>query len=154
MAVPNRLARSGEELVVHRFPTGALGLASPAEFPHDAAPGHTRRATFWAAVKEFFAPVEPRCITAVCIPPGARLMLHQIPAALQKELGVGADEPVTFTQISAAANTYRDAVRFAGGREVRLQQLREGQPVEVLDMSAAEEFAPLEFEYSESSIWP
>jgi len=26
---PNRLAVEGEELVVHPFPTGALGLASP-----------------------------------------------------------------------------------------------------------------------------
>ena len=29
MAVPNRLAQEGEELVTHRFPTGSLGLASP-----------------------------------------------------------------------------------------------------------------------------
>jgi hypothetical protein len=46
---------------------------------------------------------------------------------------------VTFTQITAAANTYRDAVRFTNGREVRLQELREGQRVRVLDLSAAEE---------------
>ncbi len=44
-------------------------------------------------------------------------------------------EEVTFTQISAAANSYRDAVRFANGREVRLQELREGQRVRVLDLS-------------------
>jgi hypothetical protein len=31
--VPNRLAVEGEELVVHRFPTGALGLASPDRSP-------------------------------------------------------------------------------------------------------------------------
>jgi len=46
---------------------------------------------------------------------------------------------VTFTQISPAANSYRDAVRFANGREVRLQELREGQRVRVLDLSMAEE---------------
>ena len=31
MAVPNRLAQEGEELVAHRFPTGSMGLASPAD---------------------------------------------------------------------------------------------------------------------------
>jgi hypothetical protein len=46
---------------------------------------------------------------------------------------------VTFTQITAAVNSYRDAVRFNNGREVRLQELREGQRVMVLDLSVAEE---------------
>ena len=32
MAVPNRLAEDGEDLVVYRFPTGSLGLASPSDF--------------------------------------------------------------------------------------------------------------------------
>ena len=27
--IPNRLAVEGEELAVHRFPTGSIGLASP-----------------------------------------------------------------------------------------------------------------------------
>ncbi len=65
--------------------------------------------------------------------------LHDIPARLQHELGVGSCEAVTFTQISAAVNSYRDAVRFANGREVRLQELREGQRVRVVDLSLAEE---------------
>jgi len=62
-------------------------------------------------------------------------MLHDIPARLQKELGTGSDESVTFTQITAAVNSYRDAVRLSSGREVRLQELQEGQRVEVLDLS-------------------
>jgi len=65
--------------------------------------------------------------------------LQDIPARLQQELGVGPIEAVTFTQISAAVNSYRDAVRFSNGREVRLQELREGQRVRVLDLSLAEE---------------
>jgi hypothetical protein len=52
---------------------------------------------------------------------------------------VGPAEEVTFTQISAAARSYRDAVRFLNGREVRLQELREGQHVRVLDLSMAQE---------------
>jgi hypothetical protein len=48
-------------------------------------------------------------------------------------------EDVTFTQISAVVNTYRDAVRFTNGRELRLQELKEGVRVKVLDLSLAEE---------------
>jgi hypothetical protein len=58
---------------------------------------------------------------------------------MQQELSVCPVEEVTFTQISAAVNSYRDAVRFRNGREVRLQELREGQRVRVLDLSLAED---------------
>jgi len=81
--------------------------------------------------------MEPVC--AVCIPPGARLRLEDIPMRLQHEYCVGPEEEVTFTEISALPNSYRDAVRFSNGREVRLQELREGQRVTVLDLSMAEE---------------
>ncbi len=139
MAVPNRLAKEGEELVAHRFPTGSLGLASPADLKRIADPPAPVRRSFWCAVKEFFNPPKTEPVPAVCIPPGARLELHDIPARLQHELGVGPVEAVTFTQISAAVNSYRDAVRFMNGREVRLQELREGQHVRVLDLSMAED---------------
>jgi hypothetical protein len=139
MAVPNRLAREGEDLVAHRFPTGSLGLASPCDLKRIAdAPAPARR-SFWSAVKEFFNPPRAEQVPAVCIPPGARLRLCDIPARLQHELNVGPVEDVTFTQISAAVNSYRDAVRFGNGREVRLQELREGQRVTVLDLSLAED---------------
>ncbi len=138
MAVPNRLAQEGEDLVAHRFPTGSLGLASPADITRAANPVPAQK-TFWAKVKEFFQPPEESPVAAVCIPPGARLRLDDIPERLQNELGVGPAEEVTFTQISAAARSYRDAVRFLNGREVRLQELREGQRVRVLDLSMAQE---------------
>ncbi len=32
MTVPNRLAREGEKLIFHRFPTGSMGLASQSDF--------------------------------------------------------------------------------------------------------------------------
>jgi hypothetical protein len=139
MAVPNRLAREGEELVAHRFPTGSLGLASPADIKRFADPPAPVRRSFWCAVKTFFNPPKTDPVPAVCIPPGARLRLQDIPSRLQHDLSVGPVEDVTFTQISAAVNSYRDAVRFPNGREVRLQELREGQRVTVLDLSGAEE---------------
>ena len=113
---PNRLAVEGEQLVVHRFPTGALGLASP-------CPG----------LKEFLFPASTR---AVCVPPGARLLLRDVPGSLQGRFGVGEVEEVTFVEQSAEAFSYRDAVRFASGREILLQHLRCGQRVEVLSLSS------------------
>jgi hypothetical protein len=139
MAVPNRLAREGEELVAHRFPTGSLGLACPADLKRASEAPSPARKTFWRAIVDFFDPPRNAPVCAVCIPPGARLRLQDIPVRLQQEFGVEAVEEVTFTQISAAVNSYRDAVRFQNGREVRLQELREGQRVRVLDLSVAEE---------------
>jgi len=139
MNVPNRLAQEGEELVAHRFPTGSLGLASPCDLRRIAdAPAPVKR-SFWSAVKDFFNPPKAEPVPAVCIPPGARLRLADIPARLQHEFSIGPVEEVTFTQVTAAVNSYRDAVRFQNGREVRLQELREGQRVTVLDLSLAEE---------------
>jgi hypothetical protein len=139
MAVPNRLAQEGEELVAYRFPTGSLGLASPCDVKRATTAPPRERKTVWTRVMEFFNPPRTEPVCAVCIPPGARLRLEDIPARLQHEYGVGAVEEVTFTQISALANSYRDAVRFSNGREVRLQELREGQRVRVLDLSLAED---------------
>lgn len=138
MAVPNRLAQENEELVTHRFPTGSLGLASPADLKR-AVCSPLAEKTLWDRVKDFFNPPKTDPVCAVCIPPGARLELQGLPARLQHEFGVTATENVTFTQISAAVNSYRDAVRFANGRELRLQELREGLKVKVLDLSMAED---------------
>jgi hypothetical protein len=138
MCVPNRLAQEGEDLVAHRFPTGSLGMASPADLKRISTPPPVHR-SWWSAIKDFFSPAQVAPVPAVCIPPGSRLELQDIPVRLQRDLGVGAVEMVTFTQISPAANSYRDAVRFSNGREVRLQELREGQRVRVLDLTMAEE---------------
>ncbi len=137
--LPNRLAEEGEELVAHRFITGAIGLTSPAELRRAANRGSgLERQSFWSRMKEaIFRPAIAET-PAVCIPPGARLRLTGIPVNLQRELGVGSDETVTFTQTTALANTYHDAVRFENGRQVLLQMLKEGQRVRVLSLNHAE----------------
>jgi hypothetical protein len=117
--IPNRLAVEGEELVVHRFSTGSMGLASPCAPP-----------TRWWSGKQ---------TPAVCVPPGARLILHDIPERLQHDLAVGPIEEVTFVQLSATPYQYRDAVGFQNGRAIRLQELSEGMPVRVLKMSLPED---------------
>jgi len=139
MSIPNRLARAGEELVTHRFHTGSLGLAAPEPKP----------AGFWAALKRSFS---PQVTPAVCIPPGATLTLRDIPTPLRREIGIESVEQVTFTQISASDNNYRDAVRFANGREVRLQELCEGMRVRVDNLSSREGVEPVWEEHPEL-IW-
>ena len=134
MGVPNRLATEGEELVVHRFSTGSLGLASPSDLRRVPHPLQAWISGFWL----FRAPEED-AIPAVCIPPGAKLLLQDIPIDLERSLKVGWAEEVTFTQLTAAANTYRDAIRFKNGNEIYLQELREGQRVKVLHLSLANE---------------
>jgi hypothetical protein len=137
--LPNRLAVEGEELVAHRFITGAIGLTSPAELCRAANYNNgSEKQSFWSRIKGAIFPPTFAETPAVCIPPGARLRMTGIPAGLQRELGVGEDETVTFTQTTALANTYHDAVRFENGRQVLLQMLREGQGVRVLSLNQVE----------------
>ena len=127
--IENRLAEEGEVLVVHRFYSGSKGLTSPEYLrPCEELKG-------WiAALKKMFA-AQPR-VCAVCIPDGARLVLHGTSAALRRAHGLSATEAVTFRQLSANAGAYRDAVEFRNGARVRLQELDEGQQVEVLALSS------------------
>ena len=143
MGVPNRLAREGEELVVYRFYTGSIGMASPDELDHLEAMKAVRKG-FWTRVKDFLSLPEPEPVCAVCIPPGTRLELHEPNSA----------EPVVFTQTSTATNTYRDAVQFANGRILPLQGLRQGLRVKVIDLSndaSLDLEAPLQDR--ESGLW-
>lgn len=140
---PNRLAVDGEVLVVHRFAAGSLGLASPADLgPVISATNDT---SFWSRsrIKSWFQGYGRRReaqdrIPAVCVPPGARLMVRNIPKRLQRELGVSETEEVVFIETTAEVNSYRDAIRFQNSRQVLLQELREGQRVRVLSTEVAE----------------
>ena len=73
---------------------------------------------------------------AVCIPDGAQLILHGISPLLQRIHGLSAIEPVSFRQLSANAETYRDAVEFRNGVKLRVQDLEDGQSVEVVALSS------------------
>jgi len=127
--IKNRLANEGEVLVVHRFHTGSKGLTSP-EYLKPVAPPET-----WIAVlKRMFAGQAEPC--AVCIPDGAQLRLDGISSTLQNAHHLSTCEPATFRQLSLHANTYRDAVEFRNGAKVRIQELEEGQRVEVLSLSS------------------
>jgi hypothetical protein len=134
--LPNRLALDGEELIVHRFLTHSIGLASSADLQiikiRDA---RQRDQSLWQRINSLFAPASDcRSVLAVCVPPGARLVLKSIPMDLRSKWSVGADESVFFRQTSAEVNTYRDALHFRTGRQVLLQELREGMRVTVVSL--------------------
>ena len=120
-AMRTRLAVDGEELVVYRFPTQSLGLTSPAELEVCKPEVHGWRSQF-----------NPRAVPcAVCIPPGACLLLRDIPRPLRRQLGLAAAEEVVFVQKSGSTGRHRDGFRFRNNQEVLLQQLAEGQRVDV-----------------------
>ena len=116
-AVRSRLARAGDELVVYRFPTGSLGLAPISEVSECS---HELRG-WWTG----FNPRQVPC--AVCIPPGAQLLLKDMPKRLRLQLGLVESEEVTFVQMGFAAGRHRDGVRFRNSQEILLQRLAEGQ---------------------------
>ena len=137
--IPNRLAREGEVLVVHRFYTGSKGLTSPKDLEPTKQPNG-----LMAKIKSFFALPGQYKVCAVCIPDGAKLLLYGISPKLREAHGLGSAEAVTFRQLSAEAHTYRDAVEFRDGVRVRLQELEDGQRVEVLMLSSEKADVPVE----------
>ena len=134
MGVPNRLAREGEELVVYRFQTGSKGMTSPAEI--EPPPKAPTRWPLWEELKNLFRRSREYSAPAVCIPPGARLLLRDISSEVQYSTNVGPVERVTFTQLDMTENRHRDAVRFLNGIEISLQFLSEGQRVTVLSLGS------------------
>lgn len=130
--VRNRLAVEGEDLTVYRFPTGTLGFTAPAELEQRP---EMRGWRSWFSLRQV------PC--AVCIPPGARLVLRDIPARLQSSLGIGTEEEVVFVQVGMDAGRHRDAIRFRNNQELLLQRLAEGQRARMVslggDMATVEE---------------
>jgi hypothetical protein len=136
MSVPNRLAVDGEELTIRRFPSGSLGFASCKDVNRRAEAQKQR--SFWARIKEAFSSREACPIPAVCIPPGARLLLHDLEIRLRQKHQLRAEEEVRFVQVTADPYAYRDAVCFDSGIRIRLQELPPGQRATVVDLAGTE----------------
>lgn len=130
--IPNRLANEGEDLVLHRFATGTLGFASLSDLAQQEIQTRNQPAGFWPAVKAFFAPRRCASLPAVCIAPGTRLLLTEVPKTVQHTLCIGCPELVVFTELSNRSYSYRDALQFPNGTRVLLQDLPEGIHATVL----------------------
>ena len=140
MSLPNRLAEEGDHLVVHQFATGTLGLIAA---PKEIAPVEPMARSWWWKLIEWLRQADDFAACAVCIPPGARLLLHDISDRMQKEWHVSPVEVVTFTQLAPEPRRHRDAVRFSNGREVLLQKLTPGQRANVLSLTLDEDREPI-----------
>ena len=138
--LPTRLAIEGEELIVHKFRSGSMGLVSPADlWPAERPSENTSRRGLWAWIKSILVDSSSsQASTVVCVPPCAQLILKDVPDDLQRRWNIEAEEDVVFVQLNANVNSYRDALRFRNGREVLLQHLREGLRVHVLSLGNAE----------------
>lgn len=136
MSFPNRLAIDGEELVVHRFPCGTIGLVSPLGFEADRNSLAVRIRSVLSDLWGGPSQRKSERVMAVCVPPGTHLLLWNIPEHLRLEINTRGTEEVTFTQISSSPFRHRDAIRFRNGRVILLQRLEEGQRVRVLGISS------------------
>lgn len=133
-SVPNRLAVEGERLMVHRFRTGSIGLA-PAPMAVQEQPPAKLGLWGWLS-KLKFSFVTDTC--AVCIPPGAMLVLHGVTEDLRCDPHYSGSATVKFTQLSAQVNRYRDAIQFPNGTTRLLQHLQPGQLVDVVSLDSTE----------------
>lgn len=156
-AHPNRLATEGETLVVTRFCGGSKGFASLEEVSRRRElAARPKIQCFWDWIlnrRPAYAANQP--LMAVCIPPGARLLLEGISPVLQQSIGISANEPVTFTQLGFESYSYRDAVRFRNGREILIQRLSEHQKAIVLSLGGEDEpVARREADIPDLTVYP
>ena len=128
---PNRLAVEGEELVTYRFLSQSVGLVSPVEL---SRPEAVCAGGIWSALKRAFA--TPPAPVAVCVPHGAQLRLEQVEGVFRKQYGLEENEEVTFVQTTVASHTHRDAIRFASGQQILLQNVPEHQRLRVLALGS------------------
>lgn len=130
--LPNRLAVEGERLVAYRFPNGVKGFVSQPEL----AAFTCSHPTLWARICAWFRNETP---CAVCVPPGATLLLRDLPAWLRLGFRGDGDEMVKFVQ--GESREYRDGIQFRWGATALLQQLPTGQVADVLSLSQVETVA-------------
>jgi hypothetical protein len=128
--IPNRLAVEGERLIAYRFPNGVMGFVSQPEL----VSFNTHQMSPWRKVCRWFGSETP---CAVCLPPGAKLILRDVPSLLRSQFSAAADEEVTFTQ-SGSPYAHRDAIKFRAGGELLLQRLSSGQVADVLSLDCVE----------------
>ena len=124
--LPNRLAVEGERLVTYRFPNGVKGFVSQSELTAFTC----SHPTLWKKICAWFRNETP---CAVCLPPGATLLMRDVPGWLRSGFPGDADEQVTFMQ--ADSREFRDGIQFRWGASVLIQQLPAGQVADVLALA-------------------
>jgi hypothetical protein len=135
--VKNRLACESDDLVLHRFDTGSLGFCAAAELQREM--DRSALARGWSSFMRWLFPRKQCGLTAVCIPPGARLLVSEVPNAVRPFWGAWELKTVDFTQLSERSYAYRDALRLPHGETILLQRLPEGLRATVMALAPDEE---------------
>jgi len=149
-AIPNRLAEDGEQVVLHRFGSGTIGFASVNDVPPKEAECLTGWQSVCAGAKAFLLPRSCPTVPAVCMPPGTRLLMTDIPPDVQRVHRIHSGDTVVTTEITSQSYSYRDAFLLPNGKCVLLQELPEGMEALVLStaLETHETLAPAEFAVS------
>jgi hypothetical protein len=128
----NRLAREREELVVQRFDTGSLAFVSVS----DLQQLKQRKDGVWSELLDWLLIRMSASISAVSIPPGAHLLLRNVPLRVQESLGIAESEEAVLSEISGRTYSYRDALTLPDQTKVLVQDLCEGIEATVLCLSS------------------
>jgi len=123
--IKNRLAKEGEDLVIHQFSTGSKGLTS-SQYLQPKSPILVKgifnlNAALQAIPKE----------CAVCIPDGAKLQIHDGEKCHSGEV-------VTFRQLTSKPHQYRDGIQFSNGEAILLQDIPTDLKMKVLSLCPQE----------------
>jgi len=114
MARKTEIAKTGDQLKFGIFPGQSVGLA------YEGGPSDV----------------------AICVPPGAKLLLTDIPEGMRTQYLLGKEEQVVFTQLNLAKKAaHHDAVIFHHGtpaeKTIWLQEFRGGGRAKVLSTEGA-----------------
>lgn len=134
-AIRQRLACEGDELVTYRFETGSIGFAGVSDVEQQAARLHAARGLFGRVI-DWLRLGNTSCVTAVCMPPGARVELDATSVRRQDNIGLQPQCEATFDEITPESFMYRDALRLGDGRVLLLQSLPEGVRAKVLSLGS------------------
>jgi hypothetical protein len=136
-SIRNRLAETGEDLVLHKFETGSFGFASAVDLQECESKNEKTSSGIWAVMKDWLLlPQHSARVPAICVPPGAQLLLSDIPASVQASLYIRSSEIAVFTELHARHYRFRDALLLPNATRVLLQDLPEGLHALVLSMSS------------------
>ncbi len=139
----SRLAREGELLLTHRFPSRLIGLASAVDIERQqrSADKPYRRPSRWSDLTYVLrAGAQGSEIVAVCIPDGALLRMRDIPIELRRRWLLRTVEDVQFTRSSGDPERCLDAIHFGNGHRILLQALPEGIQFLMLSTGREESF--------------
>lgn len=135
---PNRLAADSEQLIVHKFPTGSIGLASVTDvWRYELDRHETLKGSLWQRLKRLCrdAPDTSHPLLQVRVPSGAYLILRAIPSSLQQRYGLRDEEGAVFERSHTEAKACQGKLRFHNGARIRMEELRVGQLIEVLSLA-------------------